>query len=123
MGGTDHITAAIELCIFDNQWTSYGQRWASMAPERHSGMLERGAADMATIQLPDDQAAALEAKAAEQGLTLEDWLRRLSGLEDIRGPKPRYRLAELIAQCDPGAPLSDEDQQWLQAPPVGREAL
>ena len=78
---------------------------------------------MATIQLPDDQAAALEAKAAAEGLTLEAWLRRLSGLEDARAPNRRYRLADLIAQCDSSAALSDEDAQWVQVPPAGREAL
>lgn len=33
---------------------------------------------MAVIQLPDQQAAALKAKAAAQGLTLEAWLKRLA---------------------------------------------
>lgn len=37
--------------------------------------------------------------------------------------KPRYTLAELVAQCDPDAPLSTEDKAWLEAPPVGDEAL
>ena len=32
-------------------------------------------------------------------------------------------LAELLAQCDPNAPLSAEDRAWLDAPAVGREAL
>jgi hypothetical protein len=33
---------------------------------------------MTVIQLPDQQAAALKAKAAAQGLTLEAWLKRLA---------------------------------------------
>jgi hypothetical protein len=33
---------------------------------------------MVVIELPDDQAAALKAKAAAQGLTLEDWFRSLA---------------------------------------------
>lgn len=37
--------------------------------------------------------------------------------------KPRYTLAELVAQCDPEAPLSAEDQAWIDAPDIGREAL
>ena len=78
---------------------------------------------MVTIQIPDDQAAALQAKASAQGLTLEAWLRRLAGLDEPRRAGGRYQLAELIAQCDTNAPPSDEDQAWLQAPPVGREAL
>ena len=38
-------------------------------------------------------------------------------------PRPRYRLADLLAQCDALAPLTDEDRVWLDAPPVGRELL
>jgi plasmid stability protein len=33
---------------------------------------------MTVIELPDDQAAALTAKAAAQGLSLEDWFKRLA---------------------------------------------
>jgi antitoxin ChpS len=38
-------------------------------------------------------------------------------------PQRRYTLAELMAQCDPEAPMTDEDREWREAPPVGREAL
>ena len=82
---------------------------------------------MISIQLPDEQAAALTAKAAALGLTLEDWLRSLATTEAPTGParprKGRYSLAELTAQCDPNAPASAEDSAWLEAPAVGREAL
>jgi antitoxin component of MazEF toxin-antitoxin module len=78
---------------------------------------------MTLIQIPDDQAAALQAKAAAQGLTLEAWLRSLAGLEEAQGRKGRYHLADLVAQCDPRAPLSEEDKVWLNAPDVGREAV
>lgn len=37
--------------------------------------------------------------------------------------KPRYTLAELLAQCDFDEPMTDEDRDWLEAPPVGREGL
>lgn len=75
---------------------------------------------MTLIQIPDDQAAALEAKAAAQGLTLEAWLRRLAGLEE---PVRLNTLDDLIAQCDLTAPLSEEDKAWLNAPGAGREAM
>ena len=75
---------------------------------------------MTVIQIPDEQAAALQAKAAAVGLTLEAWLKKLSGV-DPRA-QGRYRLAELVAACDPNAPLSAEDQAWLDTPNVGREA-
>lgn len=35
--------------------------------------------------------------------------------------KPHYTLAELLAQCDANAPLSEEDRVWLDLPPVGKE--
>lgn len=38
-------------------------------------------------------------------------------------PRPRFTLAELIEQCDPSAPLTDDDRQWLDEAPVGREEI
>ena len=79
---------------------------------------------MTVIEIPDDQAAALKARAAAQGLTLEDWLRKLAGAETAAGQarKGRYSLSDLVAECDLNAPLSDEDRAWLDALPFGREA-
>ena len=37
--------------------------------------------------------------------------------------KPRYTLAELVTQCDPDAPASEEDAAWLADEPAGREAI
>jgi len=37
--------------------------------------------------------------------------------------KPRYTLDELLSQCDPQAPMPDEDKTWLRDGPVGRELL
>ena len=36
-------------------------------------------------------------------------------------PKPKYTLAELLAQCDPTAPESAEECEWQDMAPVGRE--
>ncbi|MEP6960741.1 MAG: hypothetical protein ABI995_01600 [Acidobacteriota bacterium] len=77
---------------------------------------------MTVIQLSDEKAAALKATAAAQGLTLEAWLERLAGeTPGVRSRKGRYNLSDLMAQCDPDAPLSAEDGAWLDAPTVGRE--
>lgn len=77
---------------------------------------------MISIQLPDEQAAALKAKAAAQGLTLEDWLGKLAATEAQASPsrrrKGRYDLAELTAQCDPNAPQPEHSvaiTEWLLA--------
>lgn len=40
-----------------------------------------------------------------------------------RPTKQRYSLAELVAQCDPAAPATDEDQAWLSSRPVGDEII
>jgi len=37
--------------------------------------------------------------------------------------KPRYTLDELLAKCDYSQPRTPEEQEWLDAPPVGRELL
>ena len=37
--------------------------------------------------------------------------------------KPKYTLQELLAQCDPHAPMSDEDQAWVSSGPVGAEEI
>ena len=37
--------------------------------------------------------------------------------------RPRYTLAELLAQCDPSADLTAEDRKWLDAKQVGSELL
>ena len=75
------------------------------------------------LQIPDDQATALQTKAAAEGLTLEAWLRRLAGLDEPRSRKISYSLAELVAQCDATSPLTEEDRAWMAAPSVGNEAL
>lgn len=79
------------------------------------------------IELSDEQAAALTAKAAIHGFTLEDWFRQLAAQEAPTGRsqprKSRYDLAELIRQCDADAPLSAEDRAWMDAPAIGREVL
>lgn len=37
--------------------------------------------------------------------------------------RPRYRLDELLAQCDESAEISAEDRDWLDSKPVGNELL
>jgi antitoxin ChpS len=37
--------------------------------------------------------------------------------------RPRYKLEDLIAQCAPAAPLSEEDEAWVADRPKGAEAI
>ena len=53
---------------------------------------------MTVIQLPDQQVAALKAKAAAQGLTLEAWLKQLADEEtlSIAPPSPHEAAARIL---------------------------
>jgi len=35
--------------------------------------------------------------------------------------KPQYSLEELLAQCNPNAPITEGDRVWLDVKPVGNE--
>lgn len=37
--------------------------------------------------------------------------------------RPRFALAELLAECDFDKPLTAEDREWLDAPAVGGEII
>jgi len=37
--------------------------------------------------------------------------------------RPRYTLEALLAECDPDAPLSAEDEAWLADAPQGSELI
>ncbi len=63
-----------------------------------------------TIEIPDDALEVVRAKVGAQGLTLEAWFRELVD-QDLR--RRRYTLEELVEPCDPQAPLSAEDREWL----------
>ena len=59
------------------------------------------------------------AAGAKVGLTVENG--RL--VVDHAVAQPGYSLDELLAQCAANVLRSAKDQEWLDAPPVGREAL
>ena len=37
--------------------------------------------------------------------------------------RPRYKLEELLAQCDPDVPLSDDEKEWMDIQAVGNEKI
>lgn len=43
------------------------------------------------------------------------------GLVKLIAAKPRYTLADLVAQCDPNAPRPADMVAWESMQPVGRE--
>lgn len=57
---------------------------------------------MTVIELPDEHAAALKAKAAMQGLTLEAWLKKLAEDNPCERLKPKKSAYGLLAKYGPG---------------------
>ena len=53
---------------------------------------------MKVIELQDEEAAALTAKAAAAGLTLEAWLKQLAGTEDQPPNRPARHIADEILE-------------------------
>jgi hypothetical protein len=53
------------------------------------------------IELPDEQAAALKAKANAAGLTLEAWLKQLADAEREPAPaaRPLQTAADIVLDC------------------------
>jgi hypothetical protein len=55
---------------------------------------------MTVIELPDEQAAALKAKAAAEGLSLEAWLNKLAAAEPVAAEpaaaRPLQTAADII---------------------------
>ena len=68
---------------------------------------------MTVIELPDEQVAALRAKAAAQGLTLEGWFKKLAEEEPpagVRGLKPKKSAYGLLAKYGPGPTEEEIDE-------------
>lgn len=64
------------------------------------------------INIPDDQAAALKAKAAAAGLTLEDWFQKMAR-QEAQGEKrraPRKSAFGLLARYSPGPSDADIEE-------------
>ena len=53
---------------------------------------------MTVITLPDDQAAALKAKAAAEGLSLEAWLNKLAARQESPPSRPHRHVADAIVE-------------------------
>ena len=62
---------------------------------------------MIVIEIPDDQAVALTAKAAAQGLTLQAWFLKLADEETAAPPGPLKSAYGLLAEYGP-APSAEE---------------
>jgi hypothetical protein len=69
---------------------------------------QKGTRPMTVIELPDNQAAALKAKAAAQGLSLKAWLGKLAEESPAAAPrKPLKTGRGMLAKYGP-APSAEE---------------
>jgi antitoxin ChpS len=41
----------------------------------------------------------------------------------LKPRRPKYKLADLLAQCDYSLPMSEEEREWIDAPRAGRELI
>ena len=80
----------------------------------------RRAGGSLTLTIPRALAAALRLSAGSKMAVTTDGARLVAEPTDVQ---PRYTLEELLGQCDPEAPLSEEDEAWLSGPPAGRELI
>jgi len=53
---------------------------------------------MTVVELPDEQAAALRAKASAAGLTLEAWLQKLAAEQERPPSQPPRHIADVICE-------------------------
>lgn len=65
---------------------------------------------MALIELPDEHAALLKAKAAAQGLGLAAWLGRLASDEAQQHSAPKKSAYGLLAKYGPGPSAEEIDE-------------
>ncbi len=75
--------------------------------------------DTVVVEVPADLLTQLHATPG-QSITLRA---ETSGLALAPAYRPRYTLREMLDQCDFSIPPSDEEQEWVHSPAVGRELL
>jgi len=68
---------------------------------------------MTVIELPDEQAAALKARAAAEGLSLAEWIRQLAEQAQSAGP-PHWHIADAIRES-----MQDVPPEIMAAMPTG----
>lgn len=91
--------------------------WLYIVSDRPTWLILKRAnrRNMTIIELPDEQAAALRAKAAAQGMSLEDWFQAL-----VSDPQDRVTLT-------PGEERARAFEQWASShrstPPLSDEAV
>jgi hypothetical protein len=63
-----------------------------------------------TIEVAEEQVAALKAKALAEGLSLEDWLQKIVGQEAEPSRKPLKSARGILAKYGPGPSAEEIDE-------------
>ncbi len=80
----------------------------------------RRAGGSLVLTIPKTQARALGLNEGERiGVSVKGG----KLIADPNAAPARYRLEDLVAQCDPGALLTEEDEAWLGDQPRGGERI
>jgi antitoxin ChpS len=58
-----------------------------------------------------------------ESVTPNNLLETASELIISRKKLRKYTLDELLAKCDFSLPMREEDKEWMNSPPVGREII
>lgn len=81
---------------------------------------------MAAIQIdiPQEQIEAITRLAEGQGVSPAEWVAGLVARETRQARRrSKYSVDELLSQGEPSQSPSKEEQEWLNAPVVGREVI
>ncbi|WP_350149843.1 AbrB/MazE/SpoVT family DNA-binding domain-containing protein [Devosia sp. RR2S18] len=103
------------------------RRIGTEAPKRvltHTTLKKAGGSLIMTVPAPARHALDLT-EGTEMTVSVEGSRLIVEAVQPT-GPKrrlrrPAYTLDHLLAECDFSSPRSEEEQAWIDAPPVGRE--
>ena len=90
----------------------------------HTTLKKAGGSLVMTVPAPARHALGL-AEGTEMSVAVEGSRLVLEAVApaqaDLRVRRPKYTLDELVAGMNPDAPLTAEEQEWMEAAPAGRE--
>lgn len=90
----------------------------------HTTLKKAGGSLVMTVPAPARHALEL-AEGTEMTVAVEGSRLVLEAVKPVKAAvrvrRPKYTLDELVAGMNPDAPLTAEEQEWMDAPPVGRE--
>ena len=102
--------------------SSSARKARSTTPIVTTTVKKAGGSLIVTVPAPARDALRL-AEGQELSVSVEDGKLVYEAISAKRVRRSKYTLDELLAQCDFSQPYSEEEREWLDAEPVGRELL